>query len=88
VFPALSVRAVKQPVKNAKGVTTSVRVTVHVTDAGDAVPGAKVTGLPGGAKRTDARGTVMASVSAAKHGSFALEAAKPGYVAAKGRVSL
>jgi hypothetical protein len=88
VHPALSLRATKQLVKNAKGKVTDVRVTAHVTDAGDAVPGAKVSGLPGGARRADARGTVTVTMSAAKHGSFTLQATKPGYVSAKARVSL
>ena len=82
VFPALSLRVAK------KATTTGVRVTVRVVDAGDPIAGAKVTGLPGGPKTTDASGSVLVTVPAGKKGSFALTATKAGYVAAKGRLSL
>lgn len=88
VQPALSIHASKQPAKNAKGKVTGVAVTVRVTDAGDPVKGAKVTGLPGGTKTTDASGSIVVVVPAGKKGGFPLTATKPGYVAAKGRVSL
>jgi hypothetical protein len=88
VQPKLSLRATKKTVKNAKGDVTGVRVTVHVTDAGDPIRGAKVTGLPGGTKTTDAKGSAVATVPAAKKGAFALVAKKPGYVAAKGKVTV
>ena len=82
VFPALSLRVAK------KATTTGVRVTVRVVDAGDPVAGAKVAGLPGGPKTTDASGSVVVTAPAGKKGSFALTATKAGYVAAKGRLSL
>ena len=75
VHPALSLRA------HAK----AGRVTVLVTDAGDPVAGAKVTGLPGAAKTTDAKGTVTVSVR--KKGVLHLTATKAGYVRARGAVS-
>jgi hypothetical protein len=88
VHPKLSLRASKSLVKNKKGAVTAVRVTVHVSDAGDPVPGARVAGLPGGSKATGATGAVALTVPAGKHGTFALTAKKAGYVAAKGRLSL
>lgn len=80
VFPALSVRVAR------KAATSSVRLTVRVLDAGDPVAGAKVTGLPGGARTTDASGSVSVTV-ASKKGSFALTATKAGYLPAKSRAS-
>jgi hypothetical protein len=85
VQPKLSLRASKKLVKNAKGDVTGVRVTVHVTDAGDGVLGAKVSGLPGGSKTTAANGSIVVTVPAAKKGAFALTAKKAGHVAAEGR---
>lgn len=52
----------------------------------EAIAGAKVKGLPGGTKTTDAKGTVTTTLR--KSGSFTLTATKPGYVAAKGTVSV
>jgi hypothetical protein len=63
-------------------------VTVHVTDAGDAVAGSKVTGLLGGTKMTDAKGSASVTVRAGTKGAFAITAKKPGYVAAKGKLTL
>lgn len=88
VQPALSLRASKKPAKNKQGEVTGVRVTVHVTDAGDPIKGAKVTGLPGGTKTTGASGSIVLTVPAEKKGTFALTAKKAGYVTAKGRLSL
>ncbi len=68
-----------------RSVGKRVQLLVRVVDAGDPVGGATVTGLPGGPKRTGANGTI---VVAASKGTFALTATKPGYLAAKGRVSL
>lgn len=86
VRPALSLRASRQLAKNKQGRVTGVRVTVRVTDAGDAVQGARVTGLPGGPKTTDASGSIVVTAHPGK--ALALTATKPGYVAAKGRLSL
>jgi hypothetical protein len=80
VFPALSLRVSKQ------ATSSGVHLTVRVVDAGDPVAGARVTGLPGGAKTTDASGSVV--VTAARKGTVALTATKAGYVPAKGRASL
>jgi hypothetical protein len=82
VWPVLSLRASK---KAAGG---TVQVTVRVTDAGDAVAGARVTGLPVGTKATDAKGTIVFTVPARRHGSFALTATKSGYHPAKAKLSL
>jgi hypothetical protein len=82
VQPALSLRASTKIVKDR------LHVTVRVSDAGDPVAGAKVTGLPGGPKTTDARGSVVVTVPARASGTVALTATKPGYVSATGRVSL
>lgn len=88
VFPALSLSVAKKTVTSTQGKVTGVRVTVHVIDAGDSVAGAKVTGLPGGAKTTDAGGSIVVTVPGGKKRSFALTATKAGYVAATGRLSL
>jgi hypothetical protein len=77
VFPALSLRVAK----------AGRRLTVRVVDAGDPVAGARVTGLPGGAKATDAKGSVVVTLPAGRKGSFALTATKAGYVPAKGTSS-
>lgn len=82
VLPALSLAVSKKATK------AGVRVTVRVTDAGDPVAGARVSGLPGGARTTDAKGSVSFAAPATNAGTFALTATKPGYVAARGRVSL
>ena len=78
VQPALSVGAMK----------TGVRTTVRVTDAGDGVKDAKVTGLPGVTKTTDATGSIVLTTPPGKKGSFTLTATKAGYVAARGKLSL
>ena len=77
VFPQLSLRAA----------ASSRRLTVHVTDAGDPVAGAKVTGLPGGAKTTDAKGLVVVTLAAGQKGSFTLAATKAGYLPARAKTS-
>ena len=77
VFPQLSLRAAK----------SGTRLTVRVTDAGDPVAGARVTGLPGGAKTTDASGSVAVTVPAGQKTSFVLTATKAGYLPAKGKAS-
>ncbi len=81
VFPQLSLSASKKVLEG------KVRLTVRVTDAGDPVAGARVTGLPGGVKTTGAKGSVVVSVSAAQKRSFALTATKAGYLAARGKAS-
>ena len=88
VQPALSVGATTKPVKNAQGKVTGVRVTVRVTDAGDGVQGARVSGLPGRVKPTDATGSIVFVAPAGKKGTFVLTATKAGYVAAKGKLVL
>jgi len=77
VFPQLSLRAA----------ASGGRLTVHVTDAGDPVAGAKVTGLPGGAKTTDTKGRVVVTLAAAQKGSFTLAATKAGYLPARAKTS-
>jgi len=81
VWPALSLSASKKTVGN------KVQITARVTDAGDAVAGARVSGLPGGSKTTDAKGSVVVTLPVSKR-TLALTATKPGYVAATGKVSL
>ena len=76
----------KKLAKSEQGKVTGVRVTVRVTDAGDAVQGARVTGLPGGPKTTDGSGSIVVTAQPGK--ALALVATKPGYVAAKARLSL
>ena len=83
VQPQLSLRASKKTLKSG-----AVEVTVHVTDAGDAMAGAKVKGLPGGTKTTDAKGTVDVTFPKGKGGTFSLTASTPGYVPARGRLSV
>lgn len=86
VFPLLSLSVAKKA-QSTQGKPARVRVTVRVTDAGDPVAGARVTGLPGGARTTDASGSVVVSVAAAQKRSFVLTTTKAGYVAAKGKAS-
>lgn len=88
VLPELSLTIAKKALKNGKGNTTAVRVTVRVLDAGDPIPGATVTGLPGGTKTTDATGAVVVTVPADKKGAVALTASKAGYAPATGKASL
>jgi hypothetical protein len=88
VHPVLSLGVAKRLVKSKQGTVTGANVTVRVTDAGDAVQGARVTGLPGGPKTTGASGSIVFTVAAGKKGSFALTATRAGYVAARGRLSL
>jgi hypothetical protein len=80
VWPALSLSTQK------KTVGKRVQVTVRVTDAGDPIAGAKVTGLPGGAKTTNAKGLTVVTVPAGS--KLALKATKAGYVPAVGKTSL
>ena len=82
VHPKLSLNVAKRAKSKV------VQVTVRVTDAGDGVEGAKVTGLPGGAKTTGASGAIVVTVPAGKKRTFALTATKAGYVAAKAKLSL
>lgn len=83
VLPQLSLAVARKALKNGKGRTTGVRVTVRVLDAGDPVAGAIVTGLPGGSKTTDAHGSV--GVTTAAKGASTITASKAGYVSAKRR---
>ena len=69
-----------------KAATNGTRVSVRVVDAGDPVAGVRVSGLPGGAKTTDATGTVVLAVG--RKGAFAITASKSGYVSAKARVTV
>ena len=64
VQPKLSLGTSKEPAK--KGATL---VTVHVTDAGDPMAGAKVKGMPGGTKTTDAKGLVVVTSRRGRAGS-------------------
>jgi hypothetical protein len=80
VQPAVSLSASK---KVSQG---KVTVTVRVTDAGDALQGARVVGLPGGPKTTNASGSIVVTVQPGT--ALALTATKPGYVGAKARLSL
>ena len=79
-------RSSKKLTKNKQGKVTGVRVIVRVTDAGDSVQGARVTGLPDGPKTTDGSGSIVVTTRPGK--ALVLVATKPGYVAAKARLSL
>ena len=81
VRPKLSLGTAK---KRSKG--GAALVTVRVTDAGDAVAGATVKGLPGGTKTTDAKGAIAVRVG--KGGTLTLTATKPGYVSATAKLSV
>ena len=83
VQPKLSLGTSKRAGK--KGATL---VTVHVTDAGDPVAGAKVKGLPGGTKTTDAKGLVVVTFPKGKGGKLSLTATKAGYVSAQAHLSV
>jgi hypothetical protein len=87
VQPALSLLAKKKLVRK-NGTVTGVLLTVRVTDAGDAVAGARIAGLPGGSRTTGATGSADYNMPAGKKGPFTLTATKAGYVAAKLNVSL
>lgn len=80
---ALSLRISKKTLPSK-----SVQVTVEVVHAGHPVAGAKVSGLPGGPKTTDASGVAVFTAPAAEHRTFTVEAAKAGYAAARAQVSL
>jgi hypothetical protein len=86
-LPALSVAASKQTVMR-QGKVTGIQVTVRVTDAGDRLQGATVTGLPGGAKTTDGTGSVTVILPPSQKGSVTITATKDDYVAAKTTLSL
>ena len=88
VLPLLSLAVGKKAAKNKKGAVIGVRVSVRVLDAGDGVKGAVVAGLPIGRRKTDATGTVVFTVSTAKHGVFRLTASNAGYLPATGTLSL
>ena len=85
VLPELSLAVTKHALVN-KGRTVGVRVTVRVLDAGDPVAAATVTGLPGGAKKTDGTGSVAAIVPAGR--KLVLIGRKAGYLAAAGKASV
>ena len=87
VRDARAAEALARDVEGAgkKGATL---VTVHVTDAGDAMAGAKVKGLPGGTKTTDAKGLVVVAFPKGKGGKLSLTATKAGYVSAQARLSV
>jgi hypothetical protein len=87
VRPALSLVVSRQVVRK-QGKVTGVRVTARVADAGDAVQGARVTGLPGGSGASDARGSLSFTLAAGRKGAFTLTATKAGYVAATAKLSL
>jgi hypothetical protein len=80
VRPLLSLVATKRTLRRGK-----LQVTVRVLDAGDPISGARVTGLPGGAKTTNARGIVIATLA---RRTIKLTAAKSGYVGARRRLVL
>ena len=80
VLPVLSLVVATRAAK------TGTRVTVRVLDAGDPIAGARVTGLPGGAKTTDATGSIV--LPAARKGAYAVTATRAGYLSAKARVTL
>ena len=69
--PALSVGTSK------KAAGKRVQVTVRVTDAGDPVAGARVTGLPGGTKTTDAKGAVTVTLPPGR--ALSITGSKPGW---------
>ena len=87
VRDARAAEALARDVEGAgkKGATL---VTVHVTDAGDPMAGAKVKGLPGGTKTTDAKGLVVVTFPKGKGGKLSLTATKAGYVSAQARLSV
>jgi hypothetical protein len=63
-----------------------VRETVRALDAGDPVAGARVSGLPRGAKTTGANGKV--TFTAKKGATLKLKGSKPGYKSAEARVRM
>ena len=76
VLPALSLVTAK----------SGRRVTVRVLDAGDPVAGARVSGLPGGVKTTDAKGSIVLAATGKR--TLSLTASKPGYVSATAKVTV
>ena len=83
VRPRLSLRVTQRRVAGGR-----VRITTRVTDAGDAVAGARVTGLPGGTRTTNAAGKAVRTVDAERSGTLRLAARAPGYAAAHKRLAL
>ncbi len=82
VRPVLSMGAAVKAVRDKKGTLKAYVVTVRVTDAGDPIGAASVTGLPGGPRKTGAAGTVVVTVPVGQ-GTLALSAAMPGYIGAR-----
>lgn len=74
VLPQLSLKLTRKASK----------ITALVTDASDPVPGAKVSGLPGGLKTTGANG--KATFKTGPGGHFTATAAKADYLSAKAHV--
>jgi hypothetical protein len=84
VWPVLALGVSQSIVKNKKHVTIGTRLTVRVTDAGDGVAAATVSGLRGGARKTDASGRVTVILPPTQNASLKLVAKKAGYVSAQG----
>lgn len=79
VLPQLSISFTRRTLSSG-----SVRVTVRVTDAGDPIQGARVSGLPGGSKTTGANGRAVFTIPASRRGSYRVTASKAGYKSAVG----
>ena len=87
VLPELSARATAKPVKSANGKVKAYVVTVRVSDAGDALAGASVSGFPGGPRKTGVAGTVVETVTAGR-GRLAFSVVAPNYIGAKTSVGV
>lgn len=82
VLPLLSAGATDRPVKGAHGKVKAYVVTVRVSDAGDPLVGASVSGFPGRPRKTGVAGTVVETVTAG-HGRLAFSVAAANYLGAK-----
>ena len=78
VLPILSDSTKVVAVKRKSGTVTGHELTVTVSDAGDAVPGATVT-VKGSRKKTDAKGRAELTLPVSMSGTIQITIAAPGY---------
>ena len=78
VLPLLSAGATARPVKSANGKVKAYVVTVRVSDVGDPLAGASVSGFLGAPRKTGVAGTVMPG-----RGRIAFSVVAPNYIGAK-----
>ena len=87
VLPVLSAAISVKPIKNKQGKVSSHDLTIAVTDAGDAVPGASVT-VKGHKKKTDAKGRAKISLPGSGSGHVKVMVSAPTYRVLSKKVKL